>query len=103
MKNNQKISFPITLEDFTRMQWEATHRTPTAAELELYKECVEFANIAFDVASMGDFETATDMMLFKPNALYGNKEAEKLFQYWVILGGNAGMEALHATEEAAAD
>lgn len=101
MKNNQKISFPITLEEFTRLQWEATHRTPTAAERELYKECVEFANVAYNVASMGDMETATDMTLFKPDSLYGNKEAEKLFQDWVILGINAGLEALRATEEAA--
>lgn len=101
MIDNQKISFPITLEDFTRMQWEATNRTPTAAERELYEECVEFANAAYNVASAGDVEAATDMTLFKPDALCGNKKAEKLFQDWVILGVNAGLEALHATEEAA--
>lgn len=101
MIDNQKISFPITLEEFTRMQLEATNRTPTAAERKLYKKCVEFANATYEIAYAGYIEEAFDLTSFAPDGIYGIKWAEKLCNEWSLLGFKTGLEALHATAEAA--
>lgn len=62
MVDPNKIKFPITLKEFTRLQREEMHRPPTAGEKEFFSTVVELANLAYESAADGDSETAIEIM-----------------------------------------
>lgn len=78
MVDARNVKFPITLEEFTRLQRAEMHHDPTAEELELFSEIVETANEAYHAAAVGDSDTVEDIF----NAI--NCAAAESPEYWHV-------------------
>lgn len=78
MVDTSNVKFPITLEEFTRLQRLEMHHEPTAEELEIFSEIVETANEAYHAAAAGDSDTVEDIF----NAI--NCAAAEAPEYWHV-------------------
>ena len=100
MVDARNVKFPISVAEFTRLQWAEMHHEPTADELELFAEIVEAANEAYHAAAAGDSDTVEDIVnAIKLTALNfpETRNVAALFLGWVNKGMFEGMKALEKT------
>lgn len=89
MIDASNVRFPITLEEFTRLQRPEMHHEPTADELELFAEIVDTANEVYHAAAAGDSDTVEDILNAITYASEGMPEAVRvaaLFRGWAVKG-----------------
>lgn len=94
MVDASKVKFPITLEEFTRLQRAEMHHDPTAEELELFSEIVDMANEVYHAAAAGDSDTAESIFYAINHASDGtpfDNHVAALCRGWAVKGLMEGM------------
>lgn len=97
MVNASNVIFPITLEEFTRLQRPEMHHEPTADDLELFSDIVETANEVYQAAAEGDGDTVAEILNAINQAMAEVPETghvAALFRGWAIKGMLEGMKVL---------
>ena len=82
------VKFPITLEEFTRLQRAEIKRDFTAEELALFEDIAYCANSAFYAASRGDENVVADMLAAIEDGSAQDTDSVRiraLFRGWVLL------------------
>lgn len=100
MIKSENITFPITLEDFTKLQEAEMGRKINDIEKEFFSDVVDMANQAFAAGAVGDLDTAAEILEAVDAAAGRVKECAHLAAVcrgWIALGCRKGLELLDTT------
>lgn len=88
MFNQNSITFPVTVEEFTALQEKAAGRKGTADERELWECIADIANTAYFAILGGRPDAVGAMLTDLDNVLTDNNDGERIktaFKVWMQL------------------